>query len=100
MYGNQGQWRGNVAYADGHIKFENRAEVSDATFNITQSGERIAVSDNIFVDEEFETTDPSRDFGRRNAYLRAWKRGNPANLASTQHLATYFDVNGDFAYTD
>lgn len=100
LYGRQGQWRGNVAYADAHVRFENQAEVSDASITFTRDGERLNIADNIFVDEVFETTDPDRDFGRRNAYMRQWKRGIPANLEPGSDLAPFFDVEGDFAYTD
>lgn len=101
IWGTGGTWRGNVAYADSHVSFSNSAQPEIATFNITDSGNRLTVRDNIFVDERFESSDPGNHTARTNAYLRQWKRGIPTNLdAASFDPGTHLDPDGDFAFTD
>ncbi|MEM1422946.1 MAG: hypothetical protein AAGH64_02975 [Planctomycetota bacterium] len=102
VWGDEGRWRGNIAFADARVDFSESPQPAGATFTFGDgAGNRVKVTDNIFVDERFENPDAA---ARRNAYLRQWKRGIPIDLApedfdTRTHLAPTNDAEG-FAWTD
>ena len=101
IWGTGGTWRGNVGFADSHVDFSNDPQPEVATLNITDNGgNRLTIRDNIFVDEHFEN-DGGAASARRNAYLRAWRRGSPTDLGPTNfNFGTHLSPQGQFAFTD
>ena len=91
LFGKTGQWEGNVAFGDGRVVFTLTASSQGASY-MNASGR---VPDNIFYDEADELADSFDK--RRNAYLRIWKRGIPADdVFSPAH----HDETGDFVWVD
>ncbi|HBS29478.1 MAG TPA: hypothetical protein DEB06_08530 [Phycisphaerales bacterium] len=110
IHGSDNTWEGNVSFGDGHVEFTTEPDPETATFvDRTQSGsgatEPISQRDNIFVDEKNEGSSTATDAagaGRRNAYLRIWKKGIDSDKAfdAAQHLtagqnAGYVWVDGE-----
>lgn len=77
LFGRDGQWKGNVAFADEHTIFTQEPNPDDVTFNVRRSGGTSSFADNLFVDElnEGSESNPSSANRRTNAYMRMWTLG-------------------------
>ena len=102
LWGRGENWQGNVGFADTHVDFATAPTPDNATFNVIDSGERVAVQDNIFVDEVFESSGGLPASSRRNAYLRQWRQGIPIDISGSEFsFNEHLDVNnGEFAFTE
>lgn len=66
IHGSKNTWEGNIAYNDGHVKYEQTPNPKEITIKYNNQ----TYKDNLFVIEpDYALTDT------RNAYLRLWKRG-------------------------
>jgi len=92
IHGGKDTWEGNVAYNDGHVSFEQKADPKEVVYGTTTRG--TSQADNIFVDDTNEYTlqpgggTPERIDQRRNAFLRIWRQGIPDKLTYTNMPAT------------
>jgi len=66
--GSSKTWSGNVAYNDNHVSLEPQADPVGLSFRDAQTEEQ--VPDNIFVDEQNQTTSPGDIESRTNIWLR------------------------------
>lgn len=94
IHGGKTTWEGNIAYNDGHVKFENAASPKELTLTFSDQ----SWPDNLFIDENQQDrfTDVLPRFSdRSNAYLRIWRRGLRANFQddpiSRMRLSEWFD---------
>ena len=89
IHGGKNTWEGNIAYGDGHVKFEKSAEVKELVIEC-QGQER---RDNLFVDDN----EGGAIDGHTNAYLRIWYDGIPEGVTLT---SGHLNPNGSFAWAD
>ncbi len=78
IHGGKTTWEGNIAYNDGHVKYENSASPKELALTFQDR----SWPDNLFVDESQQNrfVDSLPTFADRdNAYLRIWRRGLRAN---------------------
>jgi prepilin-type N-terminal cleavage/methylation domain-containing protein/prepilin-type processing-associated H-X9-DG protein len=107
MFGNAGRWQGNVAFADGHVTFVSEPDPESVTWTRIDgtTKNKISYRDNLFVDEDGEGDGNLQIQSRRNAYLRQFWKGVPANktmvtgdlpLKASEHKNhKYVYVDGD-----
>lgn len=100
MFGNAGRWQGNVAFADNHVSFVNEPDPEAITWTRIEStnGNKISYRDNIFYDENGEGDGTLQAPSRRNAYMRQFWKGLPANKTLTDTMMK--EKNGGYAYVD
>jgi prepilin-type N-terminal cleavage/methylation domain-containing protein/prepilin-type processing-associated H-X9-DG protein len=72
IHGGKRTWEGNLAYNDGHVSFEPQAWPSNVRMIWLDSGQEVQVTDNVFVDEEFEYDGAQDAYYRSNVLLRMW----------------------------
>ncbi|MCA9292827.1 MAG: type II secretion system protein [Phycisphaerales bacterium] len=101
LHGEVGRWAGNIAYADEHVSFEREPNPDTSTYTIPLPAGPVAVSDNIFYDEDEGANGPTGAVvprqSRKNAYLRMWTKGT--NIANAT-FADQWIVPGDFVWVD
>lgn len=100
IHGGKKTWEGNVAYNDGHVTFESTPTPTNIRMPFTLGDQEIAISDNIFVDEEFEV---EPDFytasGRTNILLRLWP-GNESQGLAFSDGESVDDLDNEYATWD
>lgn len=78
IHGGKDTWEGNVAYNDGHVKFETQPSPRELTYLDIK---KLSFHDNLFVDENNEDIGSIKSSDdsdlRSNAILRIWKAGIP-----------------------
>ncbi len=82
IHGGKRTWEGNLAYNDGHVSFEGNPTPTNVRMLFLQSGGTEAqISDNIFVDEDFEYDQDTDAPYRSNVLLRMWPANESRGLA-------------------
>ena len=101
VHGEIGRWAGNIAYADEHVKFERDPNPDTSTYSVPLTSGPVAVSDNIFYDEDEGTSGPTAQVvprsSRRNAYLRMWTKGT--DIANSTFQDDWI-LPGEFVWVD
>ncbi|MEQ8844146.1 MAG: prepilin-type N-terminal cleavage/methylation domain-containing protein [Phycisphaerales bacterium] len=78
IHGGKTTWEGNIAYGDGHVKYEKRPDPKQLVIRC----QNVQARDNLFVDDNQGLFD-----NRDNAYLRVWYDGIPQTASlSNAHL--------------
>ncbi len=83
IHGGKRTWEGNVAFNDGHVTFESTPTPTNVRMPFTVSGgQETAITDNLFVDEEFEVEPGFYTAAQRsNVLLRLWPGSEAQGLA-------------------
>ncbi|MCA9312124.1 MAG: hypothetical protein KDA21_13005, partial [Phycisphaerales bacterium] len=89
IHGGKTSWEGNIAYGDGHTKFEKNAEPKQLIIKCGGQERR----DNLFCDDNEGSTATTHT----NAFLRIWYDGIPENTDITN---THLSATGSFAWAD
>ena len=100
MFGNAGRWQGNVAFADGHVTFVSEPDPEEVTWTKIEgtTKNKISYRDNLFFDEDGEGDGNLTVQNRRNAYMRQFWKGIPANQTLTTQMMK--EKNGERVYCD
>lgn len=83
IHGGKRTWEGNIAYNDGHVTFEATPTPTNVRMPFVASGGvETAITDNLFVDEDFEG-EPGfyAAADRANVLLRLWPGNESQGLA-------------------
>ncbi len=86
IHGGRNTWEGNIGYNDNHVTFETKPNPDSITYSRTGNVTPRSVTDNIFVNEQDETT-AGNLMNTRNAYLRAYSQVSAPT--STTEPVTY-----------
>lgn len=100
IHGGKKTWEGNMAYNDGHVTFETTATPSNVRMAYELNNQEVAITDNLFVDENFEQA-PNfyTDAQRTNILLRLWP-GNEATGLSFQDASSVTNLDATYATWD
>lgn len=95
IFGSRDRWGGNVAYHDGHVKFENRPDPSTVTITLSATIVRLPSNhDNIFVNENEgngENTFPNMPELGSNALLQLYSNVSQQTFAGQTAVILFED---------
>ncbi len=101
VHGDVGRWAGNIAYGDEHVSFERDPAPDTSTYTKPLNAGPVAISDNIFYDEDEGQGNPAGSEVpkqvRKNAYLRMWTKGT--NIPGATWSDDWIDP-GAFVWVD